>query len=139
MISPLVYCPRHGGQPTRGGSCAVCAANTIRLPYTKPPLNLNDRMHWRKKAAVVKAVRAYVGGMAIYMKPFQTVRVELHYVPRDKRRRDADNLVATLKPCLDGLVDAGVIRDDSPEYVTWTVHIDPPSPDPHLYLLVEAA
>ena len=112
---------------------------TIRLPYTKPPLNLNDRMHWRRKAQIVKAVRSYVGGMAIYMKPYQTVRVELHYVPRDKRRRDADNLVATLKPCLDGLVDAGVIADDSPEYVTWTVHIDAPSADPHLYLTVEAA
>lgn len=109
---------------------------TIRLPYTKPPLSLNDRMHWRKRAQIVKALRSYVGGMAIYMAPYRPRHVELHYVPRDKRRRDADNLVATLKPCLDGLVDAGVIEDDTPEFVTWSVHIDPPSTDPHLYLEV---
>ena len=110
---------------------------TIRLPYAKPPLNLNDRMHWRQKAQVVKALRTYVAGMGIFMSPYQRIRVELHYAPRDGRRRDADNLVATLKPCLDGLVDAGVIKDDTPEHVTWSVHIDAPTKDPHLYLLIE--
>ena len=24
----------------------------IRLPYTRPPLSLNDRMHWATKAGV---------------------------------------------------------------------------------------
>lgn len=113
---------------------------TIRLPYTKPPLSLNDRMHWRKKASITKDIRQYVLQTAWYVIPAcSAAEVELHYVPRDKRRRDRDNLVATLKPCMDGLVDAGVIPDDTPEFLTWTVHIDPPSTDPHLFLLVKEA
>ena len=39
------------------------------------------------------------------------------YRPRDKRRRDPSNLIATQKPILDGLVDAGLVPDDTPEYV----------------------
>lgn len=45
------------------------------------------------------------------------ISVELHYCPRDKRRRDPLNLVALLKPIEDGLVDAGVIPDDNPVYL----------------------
>lgn len=115
---------------------------TLRVgDYTKPPLSLNDRMHWRKKAGITKIIRAGVADDAGRTVPAcSAATVELHYVPRDKRRRDRDNLVATLKPCMDGLVDAGVIPDDTPEYLTWTVHIDPPNrADPHLYLLVKEA
>lgn len=116
---------------------------TIRLSPddTKPPLSLNDRSHWRVKAKTTKRVREWVAQSAWYsVPPCAAAVVELHYVPRDARRRDRDNLVATLKPCMDGLVDAGVIPDDTPEYLTWTVHIDPPNrADPHLYLLVREA
>ena len=113
---------------------------TLRLSPddTKPPLSLNDRSHWRKKAAITKRVRDWVCQNAWYTVPAcSAIAVELHYVPRDARRRDRDNLVATLKPCMDGLVDAGVIPDDTPEYVDWSVHIDPPNrADPHLYLVI---
>ena len=115
---------------------------TLRVgDYTKPPLSLNDRMHWRKKAGITKTIRAGVADDARRTVPvLGWIAVELHYVPRDRRRRDRDNLVSTLKPCLDGLVDAGVIPDDTPEYLDWTVHIDPPNRvDPHLYLLVKEA
>jgi len=115
---------------------------TLRVgDYTKPPLSLNDRMHWRKKAGITKIIRRDIcNAAANHIALLGWAVVELHYVPRDKRRRDRDNLVATLKPCMDGLVDAGVIPDDTPEYLTWTVHIDPPNrADPHLYLLVKEA
>lgn len=116
------------------------SAIIIRLPHTKPPLSLNDRMHWRKKASIVKALRGHVAAEASrHMAPCDRATVELHYVPRDARRRDADNLVATLKPCLDGLVDAGIVPDDTPDFLTWRVAIDHPDrTDPHLYLRVEA-
>ncbi|WP_244278017.1 hypothetical protein [Gordonia westfalica] len=44
--------------------------------------------------------------------------VSLHYTPRDVRRRDADNLVPTLKAACDGLVDAGLVADDTPDLMT---------------------
>lgn len=47
----------------------------------------------------------------------ERVRVEMHYVPSTKRRRDPDNLVASMKPICDGIVDAGVVTDDTEDYV----------------------
>ena len=109
--------------------------------FTKPPLSLNDRTHWRVKAKYGKEIRAWVREWATYTVPACSVaEVEFHYTPRDRRRRDQDNLVPNLKHAIDGLVDAGVIPDDTPEYVRWTVHIDPPDKaDPRLWLLVREA
>lgn len=110
----------------------------IRLPYTRPPLSLNGREHWRTRARHAKTIRAHVREWATYTIPnLERVAVELHYVPRDARRRDADNLVPNLKHAIDGLVDAGIVADDTPEFVTWTVHIDSPDrTDPHLFIKV---
>ena len=44
--------------------------------------------------------------------------VELVWFVTDKRRRDADNPVLTLKALCDGLVDAEIVPDDTPEYMT---------------------
>lgn len=92
----------------------------IDLPYQLPPLSLNQRLHYRQKAKLEKAVRTFVAEEAcrIGIPEMLHVIVELHYVPRDKRRRDEDNLVATLKPACDGLVDAGVVDDDTRLYMT---------------------
>jgi crossover junction endodeoxyribonuclease RusA len=112
---------------------------TTRLSvYTKPPMSLNDRTHWRVKAKHTREIRDYVREWAWFTVPAcSAAEVELHYVPRDRRRRDLDNLIPTLKPAIDGLVDAGVVPDDTPEYVRWTVHIDAPDrDDPHLYVVV---
>lgn len=88
----------------------------------KPPLTLNQRLHWRQKAERTRTVRAAVAWAAKaanigYM--LGHISVQLHYATGDMRRRDADNLTATQKPCLDGLVDAKVIPDDTPEHLTW--------------------
>lgn len=114
---------------------------TIRLPYTTPPLAMNDRMHWAKKAAITKEVRSTTATLTrvLHIPACQRIHVTLHYVPRDSRRRDPEGLVATQKPCIDGLVDAGIVADDSPEYLTWSPPVIDPanSNEPHLYLLIE--
>ena len=82
------------------------------------------------KAREVAQVRKDVCTLAKAAKIPALVRivVELHYAPRDSRRRDALNLVATLKPCEDGIVDAGVVPDDTAEFVVPTMPvIDPPN------------
>lgn len=101
----------------------------LELPLTKP-LSMNDRQHWRAKARLVAYVRRITCLLAQQQQiPSLTrIAVELHYAPRDTRRRDAINLAATLKPCEDGLVDAGVVPDDTAEYVEPTMPtIDPPT------------
>ncbi len=81
----------------------------------------NSRVHWSKRARCARAWRTAVHMLALQAEiPAQDhVTVALEFFPPDRRRRDADNLVSgVLKHCLDGLVDAGVIVDDSPEFVT---------------------
>ena len=98
----------------------------IPLRFTKPPLSLNDRMHWAHKANVVRTVRTHVANVAKGTEGMDAAEVTLHYQPRDKRKRDRDNLFATLKPCIDGLVDAGVVPGDHSELVEPRVVIHPP-------------
>ena len=45
------------------------------------------------------------------------VRVRLVWMVSDKRRRDPSNVMPTQKAVVDGLVDAGVVPDDTPEFV----------------------
>lgn len=114
----------------------------IDLPYELPPLSLNYRLHHRVKAKLEKAVRQHVAETAVAqgIPEMLHVVVELHYVPKDARRRDEDNLVATMKPACDGLVDAGVVDDDTRLYMTKVMPIiDPPDRAPRtsrLYLLI---
>lgn len=117
----------------------------LRLPYTRPPLTGNDRMHWRKKAAITADIRRTVRDRVALSQftddpwPVEAdhVVVELHYWPRDRRRRDADNLVPTLKVCADALVDALVVDDDTPAEMTKRMPvIHDPDGDPRLELVV---
>lgn len=83
------------------------------------PLSLNDRMAWPVKARLTRGVRNAVAAHARALKvpALPHVHVQLEYTPRDARRRDPDNLWATAKPAIDGLVDAGVVPDDTTVYV----------------------
>lgn len=114
---------------------------TIRLPWTAPPASANDRDHWRVKAKKVADIRETACRLVPEDAPYRAahVRVGLVYVPRDARRRDPDNLVVPLfKALVDGaLVDAGVVLDDTPEYVTREFPVIlPPDGDPRLELVI---
>lgn len=92
----------------------------FRLPYTTPPLTLNQRLQWRIKARVTAEVRTAAFALAKHAKVPKNcnrVRVTLIYRPHVGRRRDAINLVSTLKAVEDGLVDARIVADDTPEYI----------------------
>lgn len=113
----------------------------LELPQTTP-MSLNHREHYAVKARRVRALRQTAALLALQARvpALERVALELHYAPRDKRRRDPLNLVATLKPLEDGIVDAGVIPDDTPEYSRPTMPvIDPPSSTGRgrLYLIVQ--
>lgn len=112
----------------------------LQLPFTAP-LSLNDRMHHWTRARLTKEWRdaAHVLARAAKIPPCERVRVTLIYTPRDRRRRDPLNLVLSLKACEDGIVDAGVVPDDTPQYVESQMPlIDLPSrTEPGLALFVE--
>jgi len=116
----------------------------VRLPWDKPPLSMNDRSHWRVKANATSAAKVQTmlaladafGDM--YPPPFLgACDVTLTYVPRDKRRRDTDNIVATLKVVCDAAVTAGLVLDDEPRYMTKHMPVIlPPDGDPRLELRI---
>ena len=92
---------------------------TVTLPYIAPPLTLNQRLHWAARSRLTRGLRESTAWLA-NLPALPSVHVVLHYRPADNRRRDPDNIVATLKPCLDGLVDAGIVPDDTPQFVSWS-------------------
>lgn len=88
----------------------------IPLPWLRPPLNANDRNDrrsggFRKVADALTEARLAI--RAAQVRPIVAAEVTLHYRVPDKRRRDADNLAATLKVVQDALVQEGVLPDDS--------------------------
>jgi len=92
----------------------------IDLIANKPPLSANQRLHWRRKAAVTKAVRETTAWRvkALTLPLAAKLTVRLRFDTGDNRkRRDPANLCATSKPAIDGLVDAGLVPDDTPEWV----------------------
>lgn len=84
----------------------------------------NDRLHWRAKAKKVADLReigrreARAEGMQPAIGPVDVI-VTIYWP--DKRRRDAPNLWDTVKPLIDGIVDAGILRDDSDQYIARTI------------------
>lgn len=113
----------------------------LPLSFTRPPLTLNQRSHWavkaRRTAQIVDEV--IVRCRAAKLPALTYATVTLHYSPPDNRRRDVDNLVPTSKACLDGIVRAGALTDDSPEYVDHRMPvIHAPSKPARLWLEVAA-
>ena len=98
-----------------------------------PTWNANSRGHWSQRAEQVAAWRlvAMQAAKAAAIPSLDVVFVELTMTPSDRRRRDPDNLAGALKPVLDGLVDAGVIPDDSYQHVAG-VALAIETPDPTL-------
>ena len=50
--------------------------------------------------------------------------ITITWVAKDKRRRDIDNLFASMKAYIDGLVFAEVIADDSADCVSYTLRYE---------------
>lgn len=96
----------------------------LAFDWVKPPLSLNDRpKHWAARGAQVAKVRELAAVLcreqiaAGNLDVLDPVVVTLVWFAPDRRARDADNPVATLKPVCDGLVDAGLVPDDTPEWI----------------------
>jgi len=84
-------------------------------------LNTERGWHHHKRAKFVKAWRQSAYEEALKAKVPKMRALEVIFVPCRKDRRhmaDTGGHFPVAKACIDGLVDAGVIPDDGPEYVT---------------------
>ena len=86
-----------------------------------PTPNRSRRQHWAQNGATAASWRMKAqnaahecidehGGVIPHL---DKVRMVLWVCPKTRNRRDPDNALAACKPCIDGLVDAGILRDDS--------------------------
>jgi crossover junction endodeoxyribonuclease RusA len=96
---------------------------TLTLPWPSSVLLPNRKLHWAIKGRATSEARAeawavglcerlkHVGTSPLFGIAGCTAHVTFH--PPDRRRRDLDNLLRSIKPYFDGLTDAKVIIDDS--------------------------
>lgn len=113
----------------------------LLLPFHKPPLHANQRLHYRERAGLTKTVRTAawaLGRGSGIPKDLPHLHLWLVYQPPDNTRRDEDNLVPTLKALADGLVDAQLTADDTPQYMTKHMpRIVRPANPPRMWLRLE--
>ncbi len=106
----------------------------IVLPWPDRRLSPNARLHWGARAKLAGEARR-VGYVMAWAAPISdraelreasNLRLTIRLSPPDKRRRDQDNLVASLKAPLDGIAaacrfDDACIRQT---VVEWGAQID---------------
>lgn len=113
----------------------------VRFTLPLPPkvLSPNARPHWAVKAKAAKAYRfaarmASTSAWPVYAPSLDEADVVCVFHFKDRRNRDRDNLLASMKSAFDGLADAGIVRNDSA--FRHEVRIGEPSADPHVEIIV---
>jgi crossover junction endodeoxyribonuclease RusA len=92
----------------------------VVLPFPHTDLSPNSHKHWRIKARAVKDARntariLTLSAMATIHASMPDFPLELAIVfhPPDKRKRDRDNLIASMKAYQDGIADAMQVDDNT--------------------------
>lgn len=94
----------------------------IEFPPPAKLISMNDRTHWAVRARMTSAWRhaAFIAARQARLGALPPSTVTVGLPVRDSRRRDPHNYFATVKPIIDGLVDAGLWPDDNSDWVTVT-------------------
>lgn len=92
--------------------------NELILPWPSRDLHPNSRVHWSKRSRAAKDARAMsmLFALASGWKPGAVptegpLHLWIDGYPTDRRRRDADGLLSSLKSALDGISDALGVDD----------------------------
>jgi len=93
-----------------------------------PDLSPNKRLHYmalyKAKAEAKQEAAALVMAQGKPDHPYEKAHITITWVAKDKRRRDVDNLFASCKAYLDGLVEMGLLRDDDAMHVSYTLRYE---------------
>lgn len=94
----------------------------IILPWPTKDLSPNARGHWAIKARAKKAYRAVCAAQArsqgLTRLDAERMHLKITFVPPNRRARDLDNMLASLKSGLDGLCDVLGVDDSK-----WSIEI----------------
>lgn len=115
----------------------------LHLPWEKNPIPANKpsgKSHWSYIAKATAPVRqtGFTLARAARIGAQPRIRVRLDWEVTDRRVRDEDNLVPTMKALVDGIRTAGIVPDDHRRYVLRdmpTIRYAPKSPArPHAFM-----
>ena len=92
-------------------------SQTVTLPWPPKDLSPNARVHHMALAKVKKAYKLACAWQAVAqgVKPMtkDALHLNITFVPPDKRHRDLDNMLASIKAGLDGLRDVLGVDDSN--------------------------
>ena len=87
----------------------------IVLSWPQKELSPNWRGHWAVKAKAVKAYRKAAGWATVASKDKVegegAIDVHISFFPPDKRHRDMDGMLSSIKAGLDGIADGLAVND----------------------------
>ena len=89
----------------------------VILPWPPKELSPNARNHWAKTAKFKKHYRqicwaiAYKAKIKVLTTGDDPIHLGVTFFPPDRRHRDDDNMIASMKAGLDGLADALQVND----------------------------
>ena len=92
------------------------------MPASELMPNAARRIHWAVKSKIAGKAReqAKILGLANkgqWQAP-ERAKITYEFHVANRRRRDLDGLISACKPYIDGLVDAGILKDDSGFYLS---------------------
>lgn len=98
---------------------------TVELPWIpSAEVRGNSRAYWRKKHTKSQELKAsgkdHMNLDELRGVHLSRVRITFHFT--HNRSIDLDNLAIGMKYWVDGLIYAGLVEDDSPEYLTYGSH-----------------
>lgn len=112
---------------------------TITLPLPAKALSPNASGHWAKIAQAKRLARREAWAVAMRAKegpPMAKASLKPVFYWPDRRRRDDDNAVASLKAARDGLADAGVVVDDR-DFTTLPAEFHVDKQNPRVELMIK--
>lgn len=94
---------------------------TGKMYQRNPMLNANDRDHWRVTSPIRKNWRekGELLGIKARVKDlgWQHAQIDAYIHRPISSRSDAGNFYPTVKPIIDGLIDAGLLPDDNDDHL----------------------
>ena len=122
-----------GGQGVNEGGTGDSRTWTLTIPAPAAWISLNHRMHWAAKAKLTKSWRlatSLAARNAGLPKGLAHVHITATVTKPTRRAFDVHNLLGTFKAQIDGLVDYGIVADDSTKYLTGPDMRVDPNPGP---------
>ena len=96
------------------------------LPDRK--LNPNKRLHHMQLYAAKRDAKDESIALVLEQgrpdTPYEKAHITITWVAKDKRARDLDNLMSSMKGYIDGLVEAELIVDDDAMHVSYTLRYE---------------